>query len=152
MSFSQPHVSQHPSSFVASRPFFSGASERNFHQASSQNSIECTYVRFVDSHDGLKNNSMEWFLFQIRSSPQSQAATGRPHLLQTLFTVTLIQVWIIPTFRHSHLILLPDKTMYGYPGVTKVPVSLLCRSLIMTKLADYAASKACGPVHPHLMQ
>ena len=57
---------------------------------------------------------------------------------------------IIPDFRRSHLILLPAKTTYGHPGVPKVPGSLLCRSLTMTKLANYVTSKACHS-EPHAL-
>ncbi|KIJ96736.1 hypothetical protein K443DRAFT_274376 [Laccaria amethystina LaAM-08-1] len=75
-----------------------------------QNTIECTYVRFVDDLDESMNSGEEYFLLQIRSSAHSQyqgfcvaqSFSWPPISPERFFTITPVQVRIISTFRRFH--------------------------------------------------
>ena len=74
--------------------------------------------------------------------------TGHPYLLKSFFTVTPKQVWIISTFRRSHLMLLPAKTMYASWGTegTSQPSMPLANNVQVGRLCDV---QSMSPSEPH---
>ena len=120
MCFPPPHVSYILPPLLPHPDHSSVAYMSTSQVTSAHNTLSNTHTSDVEMDRWMMVRNV--LPFQIHSSAHSgnqglflasQATTGRPYI-QTLFTVTSIQVWIVSAFRCSHLMLKHSTDISGY--------------------------------------